>query len=180
MDIDVLEDEIAALLQTALGVNYEVAPNPENTEEYRKPFDKVRLWVGYQQSDLSDPVDTQAVIQDEKVMFIVTMQAATLREDNGIYKTKRKVQDALLGYIPTNCSRKIYGKYFGPPKSEDALIEDFWTYEYHLFTETKAVQARAEDDANLIPPVPGYQPDATVLVTITPQVPNVGNEQYKN
>lgn len=175
MQIEALENEIVAALQTALGSDYEVKANPENIEEFSIAFDKTRVWVGYQQSDFGDLESTRVVTQDEDVTVILTLQSRTLRGDTGIYATKKKVQDVLLGKVPGNCYQKFYAIYFGPPKHDDVLCEDAWTFEYHIKTATKAVQAVSDNDTQL---TPNYVESnfLTTVVNTTPQI-TTGNYQ---
>lgn len=168
-----LEDELTALITAVLDADDALAaPLPDDIAQFFAVQEKSRVWVGYQSSDYAEHMsDITGVVQDDSVLVIVTLQARTRRGDKGIYALRKLVHQALIGYRPENCTRKLYNCYFGPPKTEGVplLSNQQWTYEYHIKTERVHVQALPEDDNILT----NYQTQsaATDLTMPAPQIP---------
>lgn len=157
-----LEDELTTLLTGVLDAQEAIAaPLPDNIDDFFKVHEQSRIWVGYQSSDFDEKMkDIVGVVQDDTVLIIITLQARKRRGEKGIYALRKQVHDTLVGYTPTDFTRKLYNSYFGPPKTEGVplLNAQQWTFEYHLKAERISVQGRPEPDNFLTQ----YQSSSTV------------------
>lgn len=144
MDIEALEDEIVSVIRVAIPESIvEIVHLPENTADFKRPaVGGARITVGFNESNYKEVLTTKVISQPDEITLVISMQSRTLRDDVGIYRLKKRIEDAIIGYTPGDCDQPIVGIFFGPPgPGMDVLTDDVWSFVYHVKTRSVLVQA---------------------------------------
>ena len=106
--IDTIENAIINKLETA-DLDMSVQAFPSRPEEYKQlPTGKGLALVAYRGSSLSEPTNTDAIVQERVMQFAVTLQVRDLRGHQGAYPKLEAVRSALSGYSPLGDLRVMY------------------------------------------------------------------------
>lgn len=127
MNYEQVETDILTRLAPLSGFDIEVVPLPENQNDFKRPFGKGKVTVGYKGSKWKMPSSTGEVSQLEIVTFEFGLQSRTLRGPVGIYTILNFVLVALIGFKPTN-SEKMYAHEAGMTGVQGVFEDGVWTY----------------------------------------------------
>lgn len=105
---------------------------PDNPLKYRLNHPIGAYLLSHQGSRFGNPIDTFSVIQDRQVMLAFNIIARQLYGRDGAIGMCDRLRDALVGYQPPSCDRKIWAN------SEQFLGEEdgLWLYQVTLSTQT--------------------------------------------
>jgi hypothetical protein len=117
---------------------------PQNVSDFKRPFTKGKITICYKGSKWQDPRSTAQISQEEEVMFQIEIQSRTLRGDHGIYLMKKALNQAIIGFAPTDCDR-IYAKESGMTGVAETLNDGVWTYSYVVACKSISVEDYEED-----------------------------------
>lgn len=117
---------------------------PQNQADFKRPFQKGKITICYKGSKWGDPRSTAQISQEEEVMFQIEIQSRTLRGDRGIYLMKKALNQALIGFAPTDCDR-MYAKESGMTSVAETLNDGVWTYSLIVACKTISVEDYEED-----------------------------------
>lgn len=118
-----------------------VVPMPENEKQFKKPFEGVRVTVGYIESKFGSKTDSEEfktvhlITQDERVYFDIYIESRLRRGDYGLLPTLDKLRRALIGYKPVGCY-----KLFAISQDEMIFDEDLWRFSFKIAAYTMLVE----------------------------------------
>ena len=82
---------------------------PGSPDEYKKiPVTRGLILVRYVGSDLSEPTNTDNIIQERRLQFIVNLQIRNLSDHKDSYSILESIMDALSGFSPLNDKRVLF------------------------------------------------------------------------
>lgn len=159
------EDDIYNRLKVFESVNVEVEKLPENHKNFKRPYEKAKITVGYKGSKWEKTKSTQQIAQDEKLTFELALQSKVLRGPRGLYNLKRLVTVALVGFAPTDCDRMTADE-SGMTGVTETLVDGVWTYTMLFCTTTLTVEDFEEDLTVLLTKITNKMPygDPDVVV----------------
>lgn len=117
---------------------------PETLADFKRPFENGKITICYKGSKWEDPRSTGHIVQDEEVIFQIEIQSRTLRGERGIYLMKKAINQAIIGFAPTDCDR-IYAKESGLTSVGETLNAGVWTYSFLVACKTVSVEDYEED-----------------------------------
>ncbi len=144
MDYEQAEDDIVTRLMPFINAGIDIAKLPEAQADFKRPFDKAKITIGYKGSKWDKPTSTGHISQDEDVMFEFSIQSRTLRGDRGIYIVKALIIQALVGFAPTDCD-KMYCKESGMTGAKEVFEDGVWTYTLIMCCRNVSVEDFEED-----------------------------------
>ncbi|MDI1471926.1 hypothetical protein THER_1648 [Thermodesulfovibrio sp. N1] len=143
MTIADIEQAIIDRLKTKIQ-GLEITGFPEKPKEYRLLHPKGALLVSYAGSTFSEPQSVNAIVQERKMEFDITVAMRHLRTHEGAYAYLDAVRIALTGYRITGCS-KMY------PVKEQFLSEDNGIWQYSItFTLTAPAVEPTEKETTVL------------------------------
>jgi len=163
MDYNALEQELVDAINQYLASqnesgNYIAKKMAETDADFERADETSLILVHYTDSNYALPQNTSAVTQVETVNVGIYISARTLRNDtNGAYKALVLVKAVMLGFRPTNSTKKMYISSAGTWQSLEGGTMPFLEFSF----DTKSSQQSDE-------PVPTGGPLKTV--TYQPQV----------
>lgn len=125
-------------------LDVQVELQPQAQADFKRPFKKGRIVVGYKGSKWHDPKSTAEISQDEEVMFQIDFQSRTLRDDIGIYKMLAIATQGLVGFAPTHCD-KLYCKESGYTPLNAIYEDGVWTFSMIMACRSVSVEDFEED-----------------------------------
>jgi hypothetical protein len=138
-----LETQIVDRLKSRL-TNIQVEPYPDRPAEYKLLHPTGAVLVHYQGSRYGKRRATDAVVQDRRLEFGVTVLARNLRVHTGAYAILDAVCSALTGWQPGG-----YGKIY--PLSDGFLSEETGIWQYQMSFALDALNIElAEEEQNVI------------------------------
>lgn len=139
--IEQTESEIVVQLKQIESQYIKVHAAPESDEQRPEQSGVYsNLFVMYTGSRYSEPRSTNEVSQDEFFQFGVVIESPLLRDDHGIYSLKKKVSDALLGFIPSNSNRlTLVSSGYNAEKME----QNAGVFTFNMIFETRAMAVQA-------------------------------------
>lgn len=102
MNYEVLEADVVTKLNTVLSATHTVVPIPENEEDFKKPFAKTRITVGYSGSEAGVSKSINDIVQEEEIELMLLIESRFLRDDYGIYWTLKKCKSLLINFRDSN------------------------------------------------------------------------------
>lgn len=144
MDYSQAELDIVSRLAPFKTLGVQVELTPQAQADFKRPFTKGRIIVGYKGSKWHDPKSTAEMSQDEEVMFQIDFQSRTLREDIGIYKMLGIATQGLVGFAPSNCDR-MYCKESGYTPLNAIYEDGVWTFSMIMACRSVSVEDFEED-----------------------------------
>lgn len=137
-----IEKAIIERLKTKIK-GLEIIGFPERPAEYRLIHPKGAILVSYAGATYSEPQSVNAIVQERKMEFDVTVVMRHLRTHEGAYQYLEDVRRALSGYRISGCS-KMY------PLRERFLSEEngIWQYNITFAIIVPAVE-KSEEEAEI-------------------------------
>lgn len=143
------ETDIVGRLVAALPSEYVITDIPEKQADFDRPWTKGRITVAYSGSTFGHKekgslLSTNAIAQEETAEFTISIQARSLRGENGIHKSISRVKKIVTGFKPSDCDRLFLKE--GAFQEEQPYHEGVWTYQLCVACTTRAVQDEQDDD----------------------------------
>jgi len=139
-----LETQIVDRLKSRL-TNIQVEPYPDRPAEYKLLHPTGAVLVHYQGSRYGKRRATDAVVQERRLEFGITVMARHLRVHTGAYAILDSVCAILTGWKPAG-----YGKVY--PLSDGFLSEDtgIWQYQMSFAVDSVNVEIAEEEQKVLL------------------------------
>lgn len=144
MNYEESEQSIIDRLVPFKDAGIELQALPEAQADFKRPFTKGRIIIGYKGSKWADKILSAGhAVQNEEVIWEITLQSRFLRGDLGIYRLMALTIQALVGFQPANCD-KMYCKEGGMTGSAN-FEEGVWTYSLLMACSNINVEDFEED-----------------------------------
>lgn len=136
MLINQLEEQIISRLKQEIP-DLLIEGFPEKPEQFQLIHPKGAILVHYQGADYSNTKATDAIVQDKKLEFALTVVTRHLRSNEGAYAYLDDIRRILTGYKIDGCS-KMY------PVKENFLSENagIWQYSINFVLTTPVIEVR--------------------------------------
>lgn len=144
MNYEQAEQDIVECLLPFVNAGIQIQKLPETQADFKRPFDKAKITIGYKGSKWEKPMSTGHMSQDEEVMFEFSIQSRTLRANLGVYLVKSLIIKALVGFAPTDCD-KMYCKESGMTGAKEVFEDGVWTYTLVMCCRNVSVEDFEED-----------------------------------
>lgn len=148
MNINSSQESIVSKLQSvfdSLGVRWKVFKLPEAQNQYQIGVPNEVVYVIYHGSTASPSISTNTIAQPRKISFSVDIYSRSLYDQNGLSNIRDIVEQALIGFKPTNCQRLYL------IKDEFTITDDkIWAHVIQFECETLVVQ-KEENEAIIVP-----------------------------
>lgn len=132
------QQSIVAQLQstfTNMGLPFTAMDYPEADRDVLKALDTPLIFVGYRGSASDQVLSTNPVYQQRTLRFFVAVYARKFYGPNGLFVARDIVEQAIIGFEPTNAQR-LYLKKDDLTDTEDNI----WAHMYELECVTALVQ----------------------------------------
>lgn len=134
---------------TSVNVPFGAEDLPDTSKGYSNGLITPIAYVVYTGGKGNPSVSTDIVVQPRKLRFNVELHGRLLYTPNGLFVMRDLVEQALVGFEPTNCHRMYY-------LSDDISQTDdqIWIHVYQFECETMLIQ-KPEDQLVIVPSFKG-------------------------
>lgn len=139
MDIETIENQIVEKLKSKITDLY-IDSFPDKPQEYTFTHPKGAVLVHYQGGSYGNISSFDAVVQQKKMEFSLTLITRNLRtKDSGAYSLLEAIKSTLAGFQINGCS-KMY------PTKEGFLAENNGIWQYTINFELTTPSIETEED----------------------------------
>ncbi|MBV7529032.1 Gp37 family protein [Chitinophaga sp. sic0106] len=149
MNIYPIQQSIVAHLQqsfASVGVPFLAKDLPEKEADFDRGVSVPNVYVIYSGSQADKSSSTNTIAQNRRLQFNVEVNARKLYGTTGLFVVRDIVEQALIGFLPTNCQR-LYLIRDDISQTDD---RDIWIHVFQMECVTMLIQ-KEENEVIIVP-----------------------------